>query len=117
MGLLSKIKDRVGSSSSSGATDLPSAGPALPLEQSLARYRRQRGVNLGSWFTTENWLATQLYAQTAADPKGSDFDLARGKDAKAAMERHWDTWITDEDWQWIRDRGFNSVRLPVSMQD
>lgn len=68
---------------------------------------------MGSWFTTEDWLATELYKH-AADPKKSDFDLARAPNAKQLMEHHWDTWITDADWQWIKDRGFNSVRLPVS---
>lgn len=122
MGLLDKIKGKLdkdkgtagGSSASGGGVATQSATPPLPLEQSVARYRRQRGINLGSWFVTEEWLATKLYAAVAVDPKGSDFDLARGKNAKAAMEQHWDTWMTDDDWTWIRDRGFNSVRLPVS---
>jgi hypothetical protein len=80
----------------------------------LIRYRRHRGVNLGAWFTTEGWLNVNLYKDVALDPKGSDFDLARSKNA-AAMEHHWDTWITEEDWQWMKERGFNSVRLPVSI--
>lgn len=89
------------------------AQPSAPLEESMQRYRFQRGLNLGSWFTTEDWLSTQLYTQ-AADPKKSDFDLARANDAKALMEHHWDTWVTDDDWGWIQQRGFNAVRLPVS---
>ncbi len=115
MGFLDKLKDF-----SKPAQPGPSAGqqhfqPApnpVPLEHSLKRYRKQRGINFGSWFTTEDWLATELYKH-ALDPKGSDFDLARAPNAKALMEHHWDTWITDTDWEWIRSRGFNSVRLPV----
>lgn len=119
MGLFDKIKNKLDSGNDGGSPAgnyaFPPAQAPPPLEASLARYRRQRGINLGSWFVTESWLSTKLYASTAVDPKGSDFDLARGKDAKAAMEHHWDTWMTDDDWHWIKQRGFNSVRLPVSL--
>lgn len=119
MGLLDKFKNKAkaatsGGSSGGGAQQtFANAPPAAPLEQSMNRYRFQRGLNLGSWFTTEDWLATQLYSH-AADPKKSDFDLARANDAKQLMEHHWDTWVTEDDWNWIKQRGFNSVRLPVS---
>lgn len=120
MGLFDKFKNKAkagmaAAGSGGGETQMHfgSGVPSTPLEQSMNRYRFQRGLNLGSWFTTEDWLATQLYSH-AADPKRSDFDLARAKDAKALMEHHWDTWVTDDDWNWIQQRGFNSVRLPVS---
>lgn len=122
MGLLDKVKqigkDVKGEGANPGGpVPSPSGGSQAtpPLEHSITRYQRQRGVNLGSWFTTEDWLATELYKH-AADPKKSDFDLARAPDAKQLMEHHWDTWITDDDWQWIKQRGFNSVRLPVGTE-
>ncbi|BEI92905.1 uncharacterized protein CcaverHIS019_0505330 [Cutaneotrichosporon cavernicola] len=114
MGILDKIKD-LSKPAVSGDQQYFQPSPtstSLPLEQSLKRYRKQRGVNLGSWFTTEDWLATELYKH-AVEPRGSDFDLARAPNAKALMEHHWDTWITDSDWEWIRSKGFNSVRLPI----
>lgn len=125
MGLLNKIKNKAKSAGGDGGGFVGGGGaqtqmnfgsgvPSAPLEQSMNRYRFQRGLNLGSWFTTEAWLATQLYSH-AADPKQSDFDLARANDAKALMEHHWDTWVTDDDWNWIKQRGFNSVRIPVSV--
>lgn len=118
MGLLDKFKNKAKAATNPGGgggaqQTFSNAPPAAPLEQSMNRYRFQRGLNLGSWFTTEDWLATQLYSQ-AADPKKSDFDLARANDAKQLMEHHWDTWVTEDDWNWIKQRGFNSVRLPVS---
>lgn len=51
----------------------------------------------------------------AVAPGQSDLDVARGKNAKAHLEQHWDSWIGDEDWRWIKERGYNSVRLPVSI--
>jgi aryl-phospho-beta-D-glucosidase BglC (GH1 family) len=31
------------------------------------------------------------------------------------LEVHWDTWVKDEDWAWLVERGINSVRIPVRM--
>jgi len=41
-------------------------------------------------------------------------DVALGKDAKYILEDHWNNWITETDWEWIKERGFNAVRIPVS---
>lgn len=61
----------------------------------------------------EKWITPEPF-NNATGEKGADLDIARGNDAKSILEHHWDTWITDDDWNWIRERGFNSVRLPVS---
>lgn len=110
MGLLDKIKDKVSSSSSGQAHFAPPSAP--PSSADIPRYRKQRGVNLGAWFVQEPFFNSDVF-RNAEQPKGSDLDIAKGKDAKAILERHWDSWITDEDWKWIRERGFNSVRIPV----
>ncbi|KAF8517620.1 glycoside hydrolase [Gautieria morchelliformis] len=82
-------------------------------ERDIYRYRRQRGVNLGSWFVLERWISETPFGN-AAGPGSSDYDVASGGlGARETLERHWDTWITDEDWQWIAERGINSVRLPI----
>lgn len=117
MGFLNKLKDKVnkpGSASTSTSDSSFSPPQTQPLgPQDIVRYRKQRGVNLGSWFTLERWICNEVFSDAAA-PGQSDFDVARGKNAKGVLEHHWDTWITDEDWKWIKERGFNSVRLPVS---
>lgn len=79
----------------------------------MIKYRQQHGVNLGSWFVLERWITPTPFAGAAA-PGQSDLDVAKGSDAKARLEQHWSTWITDDDWKWIKDHGYNSVRLPVS---
>ncbi|KAF8528533.1 glycoside hydrolase [Hysterangium stoloniferum] len=81
-------------------------------ERDVYRYRRQYGVNLGSWFVLEKWICGDPF-KNADSPGSSDFDVAKGRDARAVLERHWDTWITTEDWEWIAARGLNSVRLPI----
>lgn len=98
---------------------LPSSGSSTHTSPPLGpdhvfRYRRQHGVNLGSWFVLEPWITPEPF-RNAAGSKQSDLDIASGKDAKAVLEHHWDSWVTDDDWKWIKERGFNSVRLPVSL--
>ncbi|WVR03895.1 hypothetical protein IAU60_000894 [Kwoniella sp. DSM 27419] len=112
MGILNKFKDQF--TSSSPAYDFPPAHASIPLgPASVYRYRRQRGVNLGSWFALERWITPHVF-RNATEPGQSDFDIARGRDAKRTLEEHWDTWIGDDDWRWIKERGFNSVRLPIA---
>lgn len=87
------------------AAGLPAPAPLpgsteLSAEQ-LFRYRKQRGVNLGSWFTLESWLTPSLF-QKAKDPKGSELDVLLGdKEAKERLERHWDGFIDVGDWKVI----------------
>lgn len=87
---------------------------AFPTELDFYRYRKQRGINLGSWFVLERWIADSPF-RLAAAPGQSDLDVARGANAQAVLEQHWDTWITEDDWAWIAQRGINTVRLPVSV--
>ncbi|EJC98279.1 glycoside hydrolase [Fomitiporia mediterranea MF3/22] len=80
--------------------------------QDVYRYRRQRGVNLGSWFTLERWISDAPF-RCAQHPAVSDYDVARGTNAKEILEHHWDTWITEPDWLWLSEHGINTVRIPV----
>ncbi|KAJ7132283.1 glycoside hydrolase family 5 protein [Mycena epipterygia] len=82
------------------------------LEASIYRFRKQRGVNLGSWFVLERWI-TDAPFRHAASPAKSDLDVARGLHAREALETHYDTWITESDWAWISSRGLNTVRIPI----
>ncbi|KAF8180880.1 hypothetical protein BJ912DRAFT_1044807 [Pholiota molesta] len=50
----------------------------------------------------------------ATSPAQSDLDVAHGIRAREILELHWDTWITEQDWEWMSEHGFNSVRIPVS---
>ena len=120
MGFLNKISskiDNLNNSSGSGRSDPtfpPGPQPQPPNPSLIPRYRKQRGVNLGSWFVLEGWMAPSSVFREAAKPRQSDLDVVKGGNAKAILEEHWDNWITDEDWAWIKDHGYNSVRIPVS---
>ena len=73
-------------------------------------------VTVGSWFTLERWISGMPFGQ-AADLAQSDLDVAKGRDAKRILEEHWDTWISDADWVWLAQHGFNTVRIPVSFSN
>ncbi|OCH93989.1 glycoside hydrolase [Obba rivulosa] len=90
----------------------PQASSTFPTEADYFRHRKQRGVNLGSWFVLERWIVDSPF-RSAAAPAQSDLDVARGANAKEILENHWDTWITEEDWAWLAGRGVNTVRIPV----
>ncbi|TFK51862.1 glycoside hydrolase [Heliocybe sulcata] len=85
---------------------------AFPTEADIYRHRKQRGVNLGSWFVLERWIIESPF-RSAAAPGQSDLDVARGQDAKQVLEHHWDTWITRADWEWLAQHGINTVRIPI----
>ena len=61
-------------------------------------------------------MASNSVFREAVKPKSSDMDVAQGGNAKAILEEHWDSWIGEEDWNWIKDHGYNSVRIPVSLR-
>lgn len=113
MGVFSKVKDQF--TQSTPSYDFPPPTPSISLgPRAIFRYRKQRGVNLGSWFSLEQWICPHVF-RGAKPPGQSDYDVASGNDAKRILEEHWDTWINEDDMKWIASRGFNSVRLPVSL--
>jgi aryl-phospho-beta-D-glucosidase BglC (GH1 family) len=67
---------------------------------------------LGSWFVLERWIADAPF-RCAASPAQSDLDVACGSNAKSILEQHWNAWITEADWAWLKEHGFNAVRIPV----
>lgn len=123
MNLLDNVKSKIKAKAATATSSITAPqhsgpgfarGPAPVLgPNDVFRYRKQRGINFGSWFVLEPWITPDPF-RNAAGSKQSDLDIVRGKDARAILEHRWDTWITEEDWRWIKDRGFNSIRLPVS---
>lgn len=72
-----------------------------------------RGINLGGWLVAERWMTPGLFDGVEQD---GEIALVRelGFDiAKARLEKHRDSFITEEDFKWIAEQGFDFVRLPV----
>lgn len=101
----------------SGVTQEPTAppkpstpGPAAKAETTEGS--KWRGVNLGSWLVLEKWMAPDVYRGTEAADEYS-LCLALGDQAEARLDQHRKTFITAEDFRWIKNCGLNAVRLPV----
>jgi glucan 1,3-beta-glucosidase len=71
-----------------------------------------RGVNLGSWLVLERWMTPDVYSGTDAQDEYS-LCLGLGNRAKSRLDRHRETFITEDDFRWIKNCGLNAVRLPV----
>ncbi|TRM70447.1 glycoside hydrolase superfamily [Schizophyllum amplum] len=90
--------------------------PFDPVKANIFRYRQQQSVNLGSWFVHEQWMTPSLFT-CANGTQLSELDIAQGwnstDNARALLERHWDTFITATDFQYLASIGINTVRLPI----
>ncbi|KAH8829799.1 glycoside hydrolase family 5 protein [Flagelloscypha sp. PMI_526] len=108
--------DQLQSQSSSDST--PPSSAFISNTQSLPphvfhRYRKHRGVNLGSWFVFERWISGDHPFRRASAPGQSDLDIAAGTYPYGIIEEHFREWITGEDWDWLQARGVNAVRIPI----
>lgn len=71
-----------------------------------------RGMNLGGWLVLEKWMTPSLFSGFDAD---DEFELCRvlGDKKRQLFTDHRDTFITESDFKWLSDNGYNAVRLPV----
>ncbi|KAI0273567.1 glycoside hydrolase superfamily [Gloeopeniophorella convolvens] len=96
--------------------DTPPFPPLDPVRANVYRYRRQYSVNIGSWFVHEKWMTPSPF-KCADGEQISELDIASGwgsvEGARSALERHWDTFITEADFGYLAGVGINTVRLPI----
>ena len=69
-----------------------------------------RGVNLGGWLVVEKWLTESLFEGTDA---WDEYNLMQTPGAKAKIERHRRTFITEADFAWLQQNGINAIRIPI----
>ena len=74
--------------------------------------KKIRGVNLGAWLVLERWMTPDTYRGTDA-PDEYTLCVMLGDQAKGRLNEHRDTFITADDFRWIKQCGLNAVRLPV----
>ena len=88
---------------------LAADAPATPQDAPVTKLR---GVNLGAWLVLEKWMTPSVFRDSQAP---DEYTLCRDLGAKAAarLNRHRETFITADDFAWIKARGLNAVRLPV----
>ena len=73
-----------------------------------------RGVNLGGWFVLEPWITPSIFSlgDDVVDEYSYTKSLGKSK-AQSALEKHWNTWITQDDFNQISKAGLNHVRIPI----
>lgn len=79
-----------------------------------------RGVNIGGWLVLEPWITPSLFDSANANRPQKDivdeYTLGEklGRDAALSiLRKHWDSWVRWEDFNKIKQSGFNVVRIPV----
>ena len=75
--------------------------------------RRIRGVNLSGWLIVEPWVTPSLFVATGASNE-AELERVLGWDTYCErVVKHYNSFITEDDFRRIALAGFNSVRLPV----
>lgn len=74
--------------------------------------KKLRGVNLGGWLVLEKWITPSVFEGLQAKDETS-YCAELGKSAEQLLKKHWDTFITAEDFAWLAKTGINAVRIPV----
>jgi len=76
-----------------------------------------RGVNLGSQFVVEPWMASDEWSAMGCDSNSkSEFDCVSQlgqSQANSAWAKHWSSWTTQADITEMKSYGLNTIRIPV----
>ena len=72
-----------------------------------------RGVNLGGWLVLEKWITPSLFEGLKATDETTWCAELGEAEATRRLHQHWNTFITREDFAWLKQAGVNAVRLPV----
>lgn len=97
-------------------TNLFTASASVTGRRSLSTPTPLRGVNLGSLFVFEPWIASTEWKKMGCSGYKSEFDCvsALGQTAaNTAFQSHWGTWINQTDINLMKTYGLNTIRVPV----
>ncbi|KAF3909962.1 hypothetical protein ABW20_dc0106283 [Dactylellina cionopaga] len=99
--------------------DSARANPTVPpLNKPWGSYasRPIRGVNLGGWLSLEPFITPSLFAYDFSVGIVDEWNLSKylGKKAAATLEKHYSTFITEQDFKTMAQAGLDHVRIPFS---
>ncbi len=71
-----------------------------------------KGINLGGWLVLERWITPSVFEGLDAQ---DEFSLceALGENKDERINAHRKSFIVYDDFKWIIEHGFNTVRIPV----
>ena len=74
-------------------------------------------MNLGGWFVLEPWITPSIFSQWADGTSVVDeytyCKTLGASEAESRLSNHWNTWITQDDFNQIAKVGLNHVRIPI----
>lgn len=108
--LASSISSLLFQSPATAAATIPSNTISLSVIPEL------RGVNLGGWFIPEVWMNSVFYRGSGLGWSGSLCRMVNNYshvETESRMLSHLETWFTAADFDGIKAKGFNSVRVPL----
>lgn len=100
---------------------LRAAGPAAPVgkpptKKAIYQNRYNFGVNFGSLFVLEKFIFDKFFI----DDTNTELDAIKAYQEKNGsettrkdLEDHWNNFVTDQDWQWLKSKGVTAVRIPI----
>ncbi len=74
--------------------------------------KKLRGVNLGGWLVLEKWMTPSLFQGLQATDE-TTWCVELRTAATERLQRHWASFITEDDFRWLSSIGINAVRIPV----
>ncbi|KAH3661774.1 hypothetical protein OGAPHI_005952 [Ogataea philodendri] len=96
--------------------DLPAATiPSGIDRKTIYQYRQNFGVNFGSVFVLEKYIFDSLFSDTQYELDAVKKSVKeKGLDqTRKDFEAHWTGYATDDDWNWLKSKGVQSIRLPI----
>jgi glucan 1,3-beta-glucosidase len=75
--------------------------------------QKVRGVNLGGWFVLEPWITPSKFEGNAAVDEYTLTQLLGRDQAQGVLSQHWNSFITQDDFNRIAGAGLNHVRIPI----
>ncbi|KAK8249702.1 glucan 1,3-beta-glucosidase [Phyllosticta capitalensis] len=74
-----------------------------------------RGANIGGWLVLEPWITPSVFDQFDTSLGIVDeYTLCQNADNAAdVLKSHWDSWVSQDDFQKLADNGFSAVRIPI----
>lgn len=75
--------------------------------------KKIKGVNLGNWLVLEKWMLPEMFEGTGAEDEVWLNRKLNPAELKEKMKEHRDTFITEQDFAFIKEQGIWLLRIPV----
>lgn len=98
----------------------PAATDDTPSKRQIFHNRSNYGVNLGLCFVLERWIYGSLFTgneQTELQVVSRLVNQQGADKTRETFEKHWTSYMSDSDWQWLQDHNVTSVRVPLGYWD